>query len=92
MAEVFEKFTQADSSITRKYGGTGLGLAITRRLVEMHGGSIRVESQLGKGSTFFVTLMFDAASLSGASAPRRPACGRRNSAPAFACCWWKTTW
>jgi len=63
MAEVFEKFTQADSSITRKYGGTGLGLAITRRLVEMHNGNIRVESQLGKGSAFFVTLMFEAAVL-----------------------------
>jgi CheY-like chemotaxis protein/HPt (histidine-containing phosphotransfer) domain-containing protein len=60
-AEIFEKFTQADTSISRKYGGTGLGLAITRRLAELHHGTIRVESAVGKGSTFFVTLMLDAA-------------------------------
>ena len=58
---IFDKFTQADGSISRKYGGTGLGLAITRRLAEMHGGDIRVESQLGKGSTFTVTLPCEAA-------------------------------
>jgi signal transduction histidine kinase/CheY-like chemotaxis protein len=61
LSQIFEKFTQADSSITRKYGGTGLGLAITKRLVEMCSGSIRVESEVGKGSVFSVTLPFDRA-------------------------------
>jgi len=54
---IFEHFTQVDSTTTRAYGGLGLGLAIVRKLVEMHEGSIRVESPgEGKGSTFFVSL------------------------------------
>jgi signal transduction histidine kinase len=55
-AKIFEEFQQADSSVAKKKGGTGLGLAISKRIIEMHGGKIGVESHPGQGSTFSITL------------------------------------
>ncbi|MBW1701402.1 MAG: response regulator [Deltaproteobacteria bacterium] len=65
---MFEPFAQADGSITRKYGGTGLGLAITKHLVEMMGGRIWLESEVGKGTKIHFTVWFDIS----AAPSRRP--------------------
>jgi signal transduction histidine kinase len=54
-SHIFDEFRQVDNSSTRQYEGTGLGLTISRRIVEMHGGSIRLESTLGSGTTFYIT-------------------------------------
>jgi signal transduction histidine kinase/regulator of replication initiation timing len=55
-AKIFEEFQQVDNTSTRQKGGTGLGLAISKRIVEMHGGRILVDSEIGRGSTFTITL------------------------------------
>jgi signal transduction histidine kinase len=56
LSNIYQRFYQVDGSYTRKYGGQGLGLAITKRIIELHGGGVRAESEVNRGTCFYITL------------------------------------
>src|SRR5262249_39184660 len=88
-AKIFEEFQQADDSSTRQKGGTGLGLAIAKRIIEMHGGRLWVESNLGQGSTFSFTLPVWVEQQAGTSWPSASLWSRIRKTIARSCeiCW-----
>ncbi len=74
-ATIFDAFIQADASMTRRFGGSGLGLAISSQLVALMGGQISIESEEGKGTSFHVTLSFEASALPPGESPERELSG-----------------
>ena len=84
LGSVFEAFTQAEQSTSRRFGGTGIGLAISRRLVDAMGGTITVESEFGRGTTFAFTIPVDVVAI-GISMPVIAASGTSGPRPSFAC-------
>jgi CheY-like chemotaxis protein len=76
---IFEKFTQAETSTTRKYGGSGLGLTVCKRLIELQGGTIKARSKQGKGSVFTFFLPTQAGDMSRAGVPLQEEAGGRES-------------
>ena len=83
ISKLFEPFSQIDSSVTRKYGGTGLGLSISKRLVDMMGGKLWVESEFGEGSIFHFSIVLELDDSSASEAPFR-SYQSRNSPPSEA--------
>jgi signal transduction histidine kinase/CheY-like chemotaxis protein len=72
LARLFQPFVQVDASLSRRHSGTGLGLSLVRRLAEIHGGGVTVESEVGKGSRFTVTLPYSPANISSGQTPAVP--------------------
>jgi len=84
VGELFQEFSQADSSTTRRFGGTGLGLAISRRLVLLMGGSIGVDSEAGEGATFWLVVPLQPATAEMLAAMQPPSQQRTEQEPTIA--------